>query len=112
MSVAQRVLDRFAASKLTLGPLVLDQKATQSLRKLKLQAKSRGDIESAVKSAAFYAQKMGRTMYFYSGNSYGSGVWRVTDKASEYLSPINNTGDRLGSVTPELEVSWQDIHQP
>jgi hypothetical protein len=104
--VAARYL---AASKLTLGPGRVDSKATESLAKMKLKARSNGSLEETVASAGFYTKKTGQTAYAYAGNSYGHAVWRVSFKASEYLDPINNTGTKVLSVTPELVVSWHDV---
>ena len=98
------------AGRLVLGPERVDNSATAGLRAVKnLPAKSRGDLDSAVKSAAHYAKKLNEKMFVYSGNSYGSGVWRVSSKKSEYLDPINNTGEKVLVVTPDLTVSWSDV---
>jgi len=88
-----------------MGPGVVDQRNTDVLSKTPLKAKNRGDIASAVISAAYYAKKFGKTMYVYAGSSYGTGVWRASDRASEYLNGVNNTGSVIISVTPELVVS-------
>jgi len=100
--------DRRVAGRLPLSRGEVDDKATASIRKLKLFAKNRGDFQSAVISAGFHAKKQGVTMYCYPGNSYGHGVWHVSYKAGDYLNPINNTGDRVVSVTPDLVVSWHE----
>jgi hypothetical protein len=75
-----------------------------------LAAKNHGDFHSAVVSAGFYAKKRNLTMYVYSGNSYMTQLWRVTPTPAEYLDPINNTGSRVVSVTPDLTVSYHDRH--
>lgn len=97
---------------LILGPGRVDTSATESLRRMKkLAAKNHGDQESAVISAGYYAKKLNETMYVYPGTSYGSGVWRVSSKRSDYLDPINNNGPgRIPtiSVTPDLVVSLHD----
>ncbi len=112
MTSAQRVAERFAGTKLRLGPARVDQKGTTALRGIKkLPATNRGDLNSALMSAGYYATKTGHAMYVYSGNSYGHAVWRVSDKAGEYLNQINNTGDKLAVVTPELEMAWHDIER-
>jgi len=109
MSITGRVANRFAAS-LRLGPASVDDKGTESLRKIKkLPAKNRGDIQSAIMSAGYHAQKMGRDMYVFLGNSFGSSVWRVSYKPSEYLNKINNTGSDIAVVTPELELRWHAL---
>ena len=100
-----------ARLKMSLGPAQLEQRATGSLQKMKLSAKNRGDIQSATISAGFYAKKMNQTMFVYSGNSYGSLVWRATYKPGEYLNRINNTGGYLYSVTPDLVVSRHEIQR-
>jgi len=108
--LSRRVAERFLmATKLTLGPGRKDSKGTESLARMELKAKSNGSLEEAVVSAGFYARKTGQTAYVYMGNSYGHAVWRVSLKPSEYLNPINNTGLRVVSVTPELVMSWHDI---
>lgn len=110
--MVRRVVARYkVASRLQLGPGKVDQSATSSLAKIKLYAKNRGDLNSAVISAAYYAKKLKETMYVYGGTSYGSGVWRAASKPSEYLSPINNTGPFVLSVTPELVVSRHDVER-
>ncbi len=82
----------------------IDEEATKTLATIKLKAKNYGDVDSAVISAGYYAQKQGKAMYVYQGNSYMQTVWRVSYKSSEYLDPINNTGSTVFSVTPELTV--------
>ena len=32
-------------------------------------------------------------------------VWRVTYKKSDYMSPVNNIGDRVVEVSPDLTVT-------
>jgi hypothetical protein len=98
-----------ATEVLHLGPGKVDQQPTRVLQQSKLVAKSRGDLQSACISAGYYAKKMNKTMYVYSGNSYGHLVWRVSYKTEDYLNPINNTGTRVLSVTPNLTVSWHDV---
>jgi hypothetical protein len=107
-----RVADRFLASrtKLHLGPGKPEVQATRVLQaRDKLVAKNRGDLHSAVESAGHHAKKQGKTMFVYFGNSYGRGVWRVSAKSSEYLDPINNTGDMICSVSPTLEVAAHEL---
>lgn len=89
---------------------VVEQSLTEQLRRVKkIPAKNHGDFSSALLSAAYYAKKTGKVMYAYLGNSYGHLVYRVSDKASEYLNPINNTSLRLLSVSPELEVRKYEL---
>lgn len=110
--MVKRVVARYkAASRLRLGPGKVDQAATGSLAKVKLYAKNRGDLDSAVISAAYYARKLQQTMYVYGGTSYGYGIWRVSQKPAEYLSPINNTGPFVLSVTPELVLSKHEVER-
>ena len=99
-------------TRLIMGAPEVDSVATKSLRGLDLKARNRGDISSAMLSAGYYARKLGHPMYGYSGNSYGSRVWRVSDKPSEYLNPINNTGGYVFSVTPELTVARHEVKRP
>lgn len=96
-------------ARLELGMGVVDQPATNTLRRNKLTARNKGDFSSALYSAGYYAKKLGHTMYVYSGNSYGHAVWRVSDKSSEYLDPINNTGARVVSVDPDLQVAYHNL---
>ena len=112
MHLAQRVVVRFlrTASRLSLGPGRLDQSASASLKKVKLKAKyTPGDMTEAIISAGYYAQKRKKTMFVYGGNSFGHAVWRVSDKASDYLNPINNTGAKVVEVTPDLDVIFHDV---
>ena len=97
------------ASKLSLGPARRDDKATESIKTVKLQSRNKGDLASAVTSAGFHAKRTNKTMYVYLGNSYMTPVWRVSDKSSDYLDPINNTGIKVAAVTPELEVFWHEV---
>jgi|GEM_PF-6857706 len=101
---------RYGDTRRALGPARTDESATASLQRAKLRARSKGDLSSAVVSAGYYAKKLGQTMFAYEGNSFGwYGVWRVSQKPSEYLNPINNTGRRVVSVTPDLIVAWHDV---
>jgi len=87
----------------------VDARATESLRRAKLRARNHGDLTSAILSAAYYAKKLGKTMYVYPGNSFMHAVWRVSFKPSEYLNVINNTGSKVLSVTPDRTVSWHNV---
>lgn len=103
--------DRTAAT-MKMGPGRLDTRASEALKKATLKARSDGKtLNGAVLSAGFYAKKQNKTMYVYEGNSNMWKVFRVTDKESECLNRINNTGDRVLSVTPDLDVSWHDIER-
>ena len=94
---------------LPLGPGEVNEAQTAQLRRNKLTARNRGDCSSALYSAGYYAKKTGRAMFVYSGNSYGSSVWRVSDKPGEYLNSINNTGVKIVSVTPDLTVAYHSV---
>jgi hypothetical protein len=95
---------------LQMGPGQIDRAGTDSLRRqAKLRARNQGDLASAVISAGHYARKLDKTMYVYVGTSYMTVVWRVSFKPGDYLDPINNTGDRMVSVTPDLTVFWHQI---
>ena len=98
-----------AAGHLVMAPGVLNEGNTRALRSEKLTAKSRGDFGSAMRSAGYYAKKLGKTMHLYQGNSFMHQVWRVSDKPGEYLNPINNTGRTVISVTPELAVTYHQV---
>lgn len=102
---------REASGKLVLGPGRIDQSATKSLSTMPLKSRNNGSLQSAVVSAGFHAKAQKETAYVYSGNSFGHAIWRVSLKPSEYLDPINNTGDKLLTVTPDLIVSWHDIQR-
>jgi len=106
-TVTRRYLE--AAQRLTITDSKVDSKATESLSKVKLQARNRGDLQSAGISAGYYAKKLGKTMYGYAGDSFGYAVWRVSYKESEYLNHINNSGKRLFSVSPDLIVTWHNL---
>ncbi len=97
------------AGRLRLGPGVEDPKNTEILQKIELRARSQGDFQSAVISAGYYAKKSKKTMYGFLGNSYMHAVWLVTYKPSDYLNPINNMGDRVFSVTPDLVFSFHNV---
>jgi hypothetical protein len=93
-----------------MGPGQIDRAGTDSLRRqAKLRARNHGDLASAVISAGHYACKLNKTMYVYVGTSYMTVVWRVSFKPGDYLDSINNTGDRIVSVTPDPIVSWHQI---
>ena len=101
-----------AAGKMKIGPGRIDQRATESLRKVKLKARSRGDLNGALMQAGYYAQKQKQPMFVYMGNSFGSGIWRASYKPGEYLNPINNTGKKILQVTPDLTVLVHDVERP
>lgn len=97
-------------SRLILDSGTINQNFTDQLRRMsKLAAKNRGDLGTAIPSAGYYAKKTGNTMYVYIGNSYGHIIYRVSNKPGEYLDPINNTGDEIFSVTPDLTVSKHSV---
>lgn len=108
---SMRVAREFLAGRLSMGLAKGDARGTESLRgwKGRFPARSKGDLQGALLQAAHYAKKTGETMFGYAGNSFGSAIWRVSAKSSEYLDPINNTGVKVFSVTPDLELSWHDI---
>lgn len=101
--------DRRSAQRLTMGPGEIDRSATKSLSNMKLRSGNNGSLQDAVVSAGFFAKKLGRTCYVYSGNSFGHSVWRVSVKSGEYLDPINNTGPKMLSVTENGIVSWHEL---
>ncbi len=99
-----------AGRQLTLTPAELDEGATARLRaNKKFPAKNRGDLQSAILSAAHYAKKLGQEMHVYAGNSYGRGVWRVSMDPSEFLEPINNTGLFVLKITPDLSFYRSEV---
>jgi hypothetical protein len=112
MALPQRVVTRYlrTAGRLSLGPGRLDTSASASLKRAQLRARyTPGDMAGAVVSAGFYAQKRKKTMFVYEGNSYMHLVYRVADNPSEYLNAINNTGDKVIEITPELDVIFHDV---
>lgn len=96
-------------SRLTMSEGEVDAKATIALSRAKLRARSAGDLNGAVLQAGYYAKRRGETMFVYQGNSFMHAVYRVASRPSEYLDPINNTGDTVLSVTPALVVSRHAI---
>ena len=96
-------------SSISLGLPTVDPALSMQLSDMKLKARYSGDLSGAIVSAGYYAKKLNATMYVYEGNSYMHKVYRVSSKESEYLSPINNTGGRVISVTSGLAVSYHDI---
>jgi hypothetical protein len=80
-------------------------------QKGQLRAKNHGDLQSSVISAAFYAKRHNETMFGYLGNSYGASVWRVSTRPSEYLDPINNSGRRVFSVSPDMMVTFFECEE-
>ncbi len=97
------------SSSISLGLPTVDPDLSMQLSGMKLKARYGGDLSGAIVAAGYYAKKLNATMYVYEGNSYMNRVFRISSKKSEYLSPINNTGDRAISVTPGLTVSYHDI---
>lgn len=111
-----RLARSLTAAKLKMGHGKLDHKATQSLSKMKLRARGKGDLSSSIVSAAYHAKKHDTTYYVYPGNYRGNAVWRVTYKLNEALDPVNNnismTEGREGkmvSVEPDLQVYWHEV---
>lgn len=93
-----------------LGAASIDNAATHGLQAMKLRARyAPGDISGAIVSAAYYARKTGHTMFVYQGNSYMHLVYRVSDKASDFLCSIGSTSTRVISVTSNREVRWHDV---
>jgi len=101
--------DRTAGTRLKLGPAHPEAQASAGLKKMKLKARSQGDLQSATLAAAYVAQRVGKTYFLYQGNSFGHAVWRSDFNPSNYLDPINNTGGYVYSITPELDVTRYDI---
>jgi len=97
-------------AKLEIKATTVDEKVTAQLRALKkLPARPKGDLESAILSAAHYAKKLGVSAFAYHGNSYGRGVWNVTTKPGDWKSRINNQGSKVAEVTPALELRWHEV---
>jgi hypothetical protein len=102
--------------KLVLRDPVFDQTNTTALGRSRLRAMRGTDFESAIVSAGNFAKKQNATCYVYRGNSFGHTVFRFTNKKSDALSPINNTGPYVWEVTPDLQVTRhtteRDEHTP
>ncbi len=94
-----------------MGPPRVEPSLSMQLSDMKLKARYSGDFGGAIVAAGYYAKKLNETMYVYEGNSYMNRVFRVSSKKSEYLNSINNTGDRVISVTPGLTVSYHDLER-
>ncbi len=91
-----------------LGPAQTSASLTKQLRDMKkLPAKNDGTLSRAIISAGHYAKKMGKPMYVYGGNSYMHSIFRVTEHLSDVHS-FQNTGDRVVSVKPDLEVAFHN----
>ena len=91
--------------KPTLGPGIVQAQASAVLARSKLTARNDGTLNSAVWSAAYYAKTHKLTCYVYRGTSNMVRMWRADFKLSNVLSPVNNDGDVIYSVTPALVVS-------
>ncbi len=99
-------------AKLTMGPGRHEEKFTELLRRVTLQSRSKGDFNTAMLSAGYHAKKQNAPMYVYPGNSYMHLVWRVSGKQTDALNAINNTGNVLFVVSPDLSVARHDVHRP
>jgi len=90
-----------------------EAKASAQLRAIKprnMRARyHRSDLNGAVISAARAAMKAGQSFFVYSGNAYGSFMWRVTYDRPEALCLVNNSGRRLFEVTPDREIIRHSI---
>jgi hypothetical protein len=110
MKLATRIAYRyFLGSRLTISTGKEIPQFTQALGKLKLKARSQGDFEGALLQAGYYAKKQNKLMFVYQGNSFMHSVWRVALKPSDYLNPINNTGSKVYSVSPDLTVMAYEV---
>ena len=91
----------------------VEAKASGQLRAIKPRSMRaryhRSDLNGAVISAARAAMKAGQSFYVYSGNAYGSFMWRVTYDRPEALCLINNSGRRLYEVRPDREIIRHSI---
>jgi hypothetical protein len=108
-NVVRRYTTRKIATKLRLGPGRKDERASESLAKIRLKSRNRGDLESAIISAGYHAKKLKQTMYVYQGNSYMHTIWQVSERPGHYLNPVNNTGEQVVSVTTDLTVTFYDV---
>ena len=87
----------------------VDHGLTEKARKVKLFARTNGSFNDSMISGCFYAKKMNKKMFVYSGNSYGHAIWRVTYKESDALGPVNNTGLGLYTIAPDLTITYHTI---
>jgi len=100
-----------ASMKLRMTNGRAEKRVTEQLQGMKLKARNKGDVNSAVISGGYYAGKHEQRAYVYPGNSYGTAVWRVTFKENEALNPINNSGAFLFTVDPDLTVTRWDTRK-
>lgn len=84
-------------------------KNTEILRGVKLKSRTNGSFNESLVSAGYYAQKHNKIMYIYQGSSYMHQVWNVTDKKSDALNRINNIGNVLYTVDPDLTIKSYQI---
>jgi hypothetical protein len=95
--------------RLQIQQSTINKSLSDQLRRLKLTARTNGDRGQSLIAAAYAAKKHNVTYYVYLGNSYMSAVWNLATKPSDYLDPINNMGDIIYSVTPDLVVTEHKI---
>lgn len=98
-------------SLLKIGPGKIDLGNSKTLWQMKgrFRARSNGSFQEAVSSAAYAALKNAIPVFGYEGNSYMSRVWRVVLRLPEALDPINNIGNRIFKISPDLEFTWYPI---
>jgi len=108
----QRLRGHTPNGKLEMFNPRVDESATRSLRTAKLRASRGTDLSSAAIAAGNYAKSQGATCYVYQGNSNMHLVHRATPKKSEALSPINNIGDSVLEISPDLTVTRWDVRRP
>ena len=83
--------------------LIKETEKLRSIKKLPLRRSDYG-LNSGVMQAAGYAKKHNRIYYVYQGNSYGNLVYIVTYKKNDAFNPINNNGNIVLEINPELEI--------
>ena len=97
------------AGRLSLGPAQRgpqEEKASETLKRMKkFRKRLDGSLNTAVEVAAGLAKQMKRDMFVWQGNSYMHAVWNVADNEAKALGPLENIGQFVFKVTPELDMS-------
>lgn len=113
MSIENRVAGRFKSASLTIGPGREDDKITRALRSMKLTKRRTGnDFESAMRYAGALAAESKKIAYVYKGTSYMHEVFQVTFRMSDAKSSVNNIGNVIYSVEPDLTVKKHEVKRP
>ena len=105
-----RSFGRQAASQLRLGPGQLEARNSEVLKGMKkFRSRPKGDLASAVESAAGLAKKTGKDMYVWNGRSFMHSVWNVAATETKALGEFENIGQFVYRVTPELDLYKHEV---